>query len=120
MFGQKASGSRTAAASSSNGQKAPSRVAKLWLWRRARSRAELRRWSSLCFGFASQTGLGPDVNGHVSADVLLAPASPLHQELPQLVVRPDPQHGVDPVFIEHHVPCGLVDVPAHQLEIIVQ
>src|SRR4051812_34248425 len=88
------------------------------LWRRARWRAELRRWWSLWFGFASQTGLGPDVNGHVSAGVLLAPTSPLHQELPQLFVRLDPQHGVDPVFVEHHVPCGFVDLPAHQLEIV--
>src|SRR3954471_7428086 len=65
----------------------------------AAGHTEPRRWSSLSFGFAGQTGLRPDVNGLVSAGVLLAPASPLHQKSPQLFVRLDPQHGVDPVFV---------------------
>src|SRR3954451_11466958 len=109
MFGQKASGSRTAAASSSNAHKAPYRVAKLSALTARAMAGRVRRWSSLCFGFVGQAGLGPDVNGLVSTGMLLAPASPLHQKLPQLLVRLDPQHGVDPVFVEHHVPRGFVD-----------
>src|SRR3954462_11862360 len=62
----------------------------------------------------------PDVDALIRAGVLLFPAALVDQESPQLLMRLHPEHRIDPVFLDHTVPGGLIDLHVHQREVDAQ
>jgi hypothetical protein len=66
----------------------------------------------------ANTALWLNVDALVQSCVFLPPTSLVDEKPPQLFMRLHPKHRIDPVFLKHRVPGGLIDLHFDQLEII--